>query len=110
MPISWSCVLSLVFAAIFGAQTELHTLTALGVQSPEKQHGCLPTILHVVLGFQMAVLRLLASCRVLIALAARVLLIATWPIALPFTQREVTCMMFQLQRGCPGVCTACQAL
>ena len=33
-----------------------------------------------------------------------------WPIALPFTQRKVFCMMFQLQRGCPGVCTACQAL
>ena len=48
----------LVFAAVLSTQIELHTLTALGVQWPEQQHGCLLTIQHVVLGFQTAVLRL----------------------------------------------------
>ena len=37
-------------------------------------------------------------------------LLATWAIALPFTQRKVTGVMFQLQRGCPSVRTACHAL
>ena len=99
------------FAAVLSTQIELHTLTALSVKCMkiDSKDACRRIYMWVFASRRL--FACLVDVRVLTRLeASQGLLLATWAIALPFTQRKVSCMMFELQRGCPGVCTACQAL
>ena len=101
---------SLVFAAVLSAQTELHTLTASEFNRPKTDTKMPAGEYTCGLSLRDDYLLVWSSCGYLLDWAAEVLLLATWAIALPFTQRKVSCMMFELQRGCPGVRTACHAL
>ena len=99
------------YCSRFGTQSHQCKLSSRVVEERALMRTRLSTLPYAVLGYWTCTCAFV--CRAGSdgqQMGSQALLLATWPIALPFTQCEVTCMMFQLQRGCPGVCTACQAL